>query len=80
MLGDFQPDFQALFFSWGLAHFLDDVCRKQAGIIIPPNVMRELTGEAWITWRRENYDALKRRLESLWGNDAGNNTRRKSGN
>jgi hypothetical protein len=47
--GSEEGTFQTYFYSWGLAHFIDDLCARQAHAHIDAKVMRRLTGE----WRME---------------------------
>jgi len=50
---------QCRFYSWGLAHFIDDVCFQQAEIHIPPKVMSELTGESRMEQDRKTLGELR---------------------
>lgn len=51
----------SLFYSWGLAHFLDDLCVHKLGIHIPPDIMRHLTGES----RANGEKKILQRLNEL---------------
>jgi hypothetical protein len=64
ILNNDSADVQNVFYSWGLAHFLDDLCAKRAGNRIPPLVMKELTGEARFESDRRAFPPIKRQLES----------------
>jgi hypothetical protein len=63
LLGDDSPLISRAFFSWGLAHVLDDVCSREAGTHISAEVMRWLSGE-WRTERdKEVFGELKKTSE-----------------
>ncbi len=50
------------FYSWGLAHFLDDLCVHKLGIHIPPDIMHDLTGECIINAEKEILQQLNKQL------------------
>lgn len=52
-------DYQNTFYSWGLAHFLDDVCWERLKRHIPPEITAELTGEARIEQDRRALKAMR---------------------
>lgn len=52
-------DYQNIFYSWGLAHFLDDISFERLNVHIPPKIMKELTGEARIEQDRKALEVVK---------------------
>ncbi|MHB1038616.1 MAG: hypothetical protein ACYC35_29810 [Pirellulales bacterium] len=67
LLGDDSPQISRAFYSWGLAHVLDDVCSREAGTHISAKVMRWLSGE-WRTERdKEVFGELKKTSEQAKG-------------
>ena len=47
------------FFSWGLAHFLDDLCFRETGRHLPNDVLLKLTGESRISSERAILQELQ---------------------
>lgn len=41
-----SSDLHTTFYSWGLAHFMDDLCVHKLNVHIPPDIMQNLTGES----------------------------------
>lgn len=64
LLGE-SPDLHTIFYSWGLAHFLDDLCIHKLGVHIPPNIMRHLTGE----WMIDVEKKILQRLNEQFRKD-----------
>lgn len=62
-LGDDLPDIHTTFYSWGLAHFLDELCVQQAGTHIPARLMKELSGEWRMDQEREELQRMKEQLK-----------------
>lgn len=63
VLNSDSADLQNIFYSWGVAHFLDKLCAKHAGRRVPPAVMKTLTGEARMESDRETFAPIKNHLE-----------------
>ena len=58
-LGD-HPDYQTLFFSWGLAHYLDDVVFDKTGKHILEERLRNLSGECQIDEQEQRLSAWRK--------------------
>ena len=56
LLGDRVPVISRVFYSWGLAHFLDDLCFTQTGTHILPDVVNSLSGEGRIEKDRKAFE------------------------
>jgi hypothetical protein len=64
LLGDNVPHMSRVFYSWGLAHFLDDLVARHAGIRIPPEALRSLSGESRMDNDRESLRKLNERMKA----------------
>lgn len=54
-------NYQNVFFSWGLAHYVDDVYFEQSGQRLPEEVLKGWSGEAHLNHEKETYANIKKK-------------------